>query len=469
MNDQDQKLIKTYEETEKIAPYLALALVDTNEGLEYFNLPTYSALGLFYKNRTLYPLMSKDDSYKVSNTLAKNFLENPSFVPEASNKIEEFILKVQELIQKIERKNIEGFSNKQLLSLMHDLQGRLKELWGYVWLFLATDFPRENLTPKLKRSLFKEGLNESEITNLFSNFQQPNLGELELGQYYSELRALDTVDKNTVKKLNSDYYWIHWVYDTGKELTVDLVKEDKENAEELSNSNQPDVENHNLPKKVKRKIKHLQKMAQRKAEAKELVSKASYHASKMFSAASKRVNTSADKLRYLLFREIKQVFTGDKEINDFDIPDRMEKSVYLIQDSDIEVTTDKRVINDLNVVDTKDNTNKLQGNPVYNGQVTGKVCVIKGTQEAKQKDFPENAILVSVNTSPEMMSIMKKAKAIVTDIGGITSHAAIVSRELEVPCVIGTQKATQVLNDDDKIEVDADEGVVKILEKSQGQ
>jgi pyruvate,water dikinase len=60
---------------------------------------------------------------------------------------------------------------------------------------------------------------------------------------------------------------------------------------------------------------------------------------------------------------------------------------------------------------------------------------------------------------------MRKAGAIITDIGGITSHAAIVSREMKKPCIIATKIATQVLKDGDLVEVDADNGVVRILGK----
>lgn len=66
-------------------------------------------------------------------------------------------------------------------------------------------------------------------------------------------------------------------------------------------------------------------------------------------------------------------------------------------------------------------------------------------------------------TRPEFVPLMKKAAAIITDEGGITCHAAIVSRELNIPCIIGTRIATKVLKDGDYIEVDADNGIVKIL------
>ena len=75
-------------------------------------------------------------------------------------------------------------------------------------------------------------------------------------------------------------------------------------------------------------------------------------------------------------------------------------------------------------------------------------------------------ILVSIATDPDIVPAMKKAAAIVTEQGGVTSHAAIVSRELRIPCVIGTKIATKVLKDNDLVEVDATKGIIKILKKS---
>ena len=69
-------------------------------------------------------------------------------------------------------------------------------------------------------------------------------------------------------------------------------------------------------------------------------------------------------------------------------------------------------------------------------------------------------------TSVDFVPIMDKAGAFVTNEGGITSHAAIVSREMNKPCIIGTQNATQVIKDGDMVEVDAERGIVKILERS---
>lgn len=76
----------------------------------------------------------------------------------------------------------------------------------------------------------------------------------------------------------------------------------------------------------------------------------------------------------------------------------------------------------------------------------------------------DGQILVSVATDPSLEPAMSRAAGIVTDMGGITCHAAIVSRELGIPCVVGTRFASKVLKDGDLVEVDASFGVVRRVE-----
>jgi len=70
---------------------------------------------------------------------------------------------------------------------------------------------------------------------------------------------------------------------------------------------------------------------------------------------------------------------------------------------------------------------------------------------------------VTSMTRPEFVPLMKKAAGVVTDEGGISCHAAIISRELGIPCIIGTKTATRRLKDGDQVEVNADRGIVKII------
>ncbi len=103
------------------------------------------------------------------------------------------------------------------------------------------------------------------------------------------------------------------------------------------------------------------------------------------------------------------------------------------------------------------------GMPANAGKVEGIVKIIHLVKDINK--IAKGDILVAQTTNPNLVPAMKKAAAIITDEGGITSHAAIVSRELKKPCIIGTKIATKVLHDGDMVEVDANKGIVKILKK----
>lgn len=106
----------------------------------------------------------------------------------------------------------------------------------------------------------------------------------------------------------------------------------------------------------------------------------------------------------------------------------------------------------------------LQGTVVYAGdkeKVVGRVYVIKKAMDIK--NFPEGKILVASMTAPEYILAIRKAKAIITDEGGLTCHAAIVSRELKKPCIVGTKIATRRLKNNDLVEVDVSKGIVRKL------
>ena len=104
----------------------------------------------------------------------------------------------------------------------------------------------------------------------------------------------------------------------------------------------------------------------------------------------------------------------------------------------------------------------VKGLPASPGRVAGKAHVI--LDPAQIDEFKEGEILVTTMTAPDWVPAMKKAKAIVTDAGGMTCHASIVSRELGIPCIVGTKsrstEATQTIKDGQMITVDATNGIV---------
>ncbi|WP_460272767.1 phosphoenolpyruvate synthase [Celeribacter sp. ULVN23_4] len=97
-----------------------------------------------------------------------------------------------------------------------------------------------------------------------------------------------------------------------------------------------------------------------------------------------------------------------------------------------------------------------KGLSVGEAVASGEVCIIKSAEHIDR--FVDGAVLVTSTTDPDWVPIMKRASAIVTDHGGRTSHAAIISRELGVPAIVGTGDATRVLHDNQMITVSCAEG-----------
>lgn len=100
----------------------------------------------------------------------------------------------------------------------------------------------------------------------------------------------------------------------------------------------------------------------------------------------------------------------------------------------------------------------LKGLPSSPGMGSGKVHVILSVENVSE--FRDGEILVTEMTTPDWVPTMKKARAIVTDAGGMTCHAAIVSRELGIPCITGTKVGTKVLRTNQEVTVDAKMGMV---------
>ena len=106
---------------------------------------------------------------------------------------------------------------------------------------------------------------------------------------------------------------------------------------------------------------------------------------------------------------------------------------------------------------------ELNGQSASRGIVRGKARIVLLSSDAE--NLIEGEILVCPMTSPEYVPAMKRSAAIVTDEGGLLSHAAIMSREFGKPCVIATRVATRVLKTGDRVEVDANKGIVRILSR----
>ncbi len=172
-----------------------------------------------------------------------------------------------------------------------------------------------------------------------------------------------------------------------------------------------------------------------------------------------------DLLRYMTYREC---CDGKDALRDAtwisELARRREKFFYLyVEEGAMEyVITDSKIIADIEkkyyAVDTT--VMEIKGVVAHEGFVHGTVVNLAEWKGAKPEHLTPGTVLVTGMTHPNDSALIREAAAIVTDEGGILCHAAILARELKIPTVIGTKTATKVFKDGDRVEVDADRGVV---------
>lgn len=174
-----------------------------------------------------------------------------------------------------------------------------------------------------------------------------------------------------------------------------------------------------------------------------------------------RTKINKNDLSFLIFQELVDILKTNNDYSKI-IKNRKEKCFFAVTNNGYFIIEG----NEVNKYYKYNNKNKiaqskveLKGVIASPGKVRGHVKIIKKTHE--MKDFRHGEILVTNQTTPEFVSIMKKAAAIITEQGGITSHAAVISRELKIPCIIGIKNATKDLINGEIIEVDADKGIIK--------
>ena len=197
----------------------------------------------------------------------------------------------------------------------------------------------------------------------------------------------------------------------------------------------------------------------------DVVSIAGYRARKLLTLIGQRIGgLTYEEVMQLTFDEIESLLTTNQKVDKGLIQDRsahralvrLWTKTWLLKGKDVTEIKDKLFPKQAKISDKV-----IKGNPSYAGKVSGRVRIIPTIVDLSS--MKDGEILVCPMTNTDYMPAIRKAAGIVTDHGGILCHASIISRELKIPCIVGTKIATQVLKDGDLVEVDANKGEIKIL------
>lgn len=248
-----------------------------------------------------------------------------------------------------------------------------------------------------------------------------------------------------------------------KALPKDLARKEVDRIRDVKARKQAVQKQHQLPNDVMQFSKTIIRAVAWQDDRKEQLFRNIEYKDRLLHEAARRFGHSHADLLNLSYSEIDRLITG-VNINNV-ISSRQQGFGFLI-DADIiilDADKTKQYWDDYGRDIVDESTKELHGIVASKGDgkpVRGKVKVMF---RPHQGYFNEGDILVAPMTSPEYVFAIKKAAAVITDAGGLTSHAAIVSRELNTPCIVGTKIATSLLRDGMEVEVDVKKGIVKII------
>lgn len=194
---------------------------------------------------------------------------------------------------------------------------------------------------------------------------------------------------------------------------------------------------------------------------------ADYGASFMYAEIARRANFNPDWIMNVSVPEMFGALGGKTLPNSEEMQQRFKDYAMVVRNAVTTLVTDPKEIKKLEQEYSVDvvNTEEIRGKMACLGGIIrgrAKICLDKSEIGKVER----GDILIAQFTTPDFVPAMEKAAAIVADQGGLSSHAAIVSRELGVPCVIATKNGTRIIHDGDLLEVDAQKGIVKIIERA---
>ncbi|MFH1712430.1 MAG: PEP/pyruvate-binding domain-containing protein [Patescibacteria group bacterium] len=226
------------------------------------------------------------------------------------------------------------------------------------------------------------------------------------------------------------------------------------------------------PKKIEHVIDILRQIGFKRLEMRFIWMLALYYNELFFIEIKRRYKIQKKEARLYNERELRELFLQGKKIPASIIKRRQKGMLCIFDNAKIRCHEGGRALQQFkNTHVIQKSSEELKGTVAAPGRAVGKAVLLSyRTPERHAKlieKMSKGDIIITEMTRPNIVIACKKAAAIVTDEGGMTSHAAIISREFKVPCIIGTERATEVIKNGQYLEVDAHKGVVRIISKEE--
>lgn len=405
------------------------------------------------------------------------------------SEIKNLLKSESELYQKIEETNLSKISNEELKHILQKSVDVVVKNFGY---YLACQPQCVSLIEKSIQQKLSQVVPENKVVDAFTLLSTPTtftkikreerdwltlvikskkeaLSENKelIFKHYKEYFLLNAADGHEPWTL--DYFTSKFISDYKLPLVEleEKLLEIENSSEKIENEKKKFIDEHNIKSDIIDDCNLLAEIGHWRLEMRFVWMPGYYYDKHILNEVAKRFSCDQTLIRFATIKEIMTLFEGAL-LDKTKLEKRNKAFLFAIENEKTFVLSGSEAQEKLlEYVPPVDNSEvkEFKGNIAMKGKVKAKALVFRWGDNMQDKLSSVNGdfVLVAGQTRPQLMPLITKSIGIVTDEGGITSHAAIVSRELGIPCVIGTKIATQVIKDGDLIEVDANTGIVSIL------
>ncbi len=429
-------------------------------------------------------LVQLSDSYS-----RKQFLK-PGFGKEFLSKTSDARKRFDRFYGALLEKDLGKATNEELSQLLAKYFDYYTSI-GVYFLFSQAEFtsaPYEELKKQLEKYFPKE-----EIPNVISILLSPTELDIIKREEADLIKlALTNYTQKELEKHSINYsilFYNSYNKPTNLSFLEERVKELKKTGEKKLNQKLEEIDNSVLVQKIKQE-KYLNKINDigtkglalllralgiDRLEMKNSWAGAEYRFLPLLEGIASRIGVNfKDFIDTYTLEDARKALINKTTLSKTEVEQRREVYTFHLENNKITFTSGSNAESAIGTLIPEyfkqKTTENLKGTIANPGVAKGKTRVVKviGIDELVKdlKEFQHGEILVTTMTQPNMVILAQKASAIVTDEGGITSHAAVLSREFKIPCIVGTHNATKTLKTGDEIEVDANKGIIKILRKS---
>ncbi len=384
----------------------------------------------------------------------------------------------------IAQNNLSNLPIKDLHGLWEEFTKKEDTWMNYVWMVFLLD---DGLTTELKSRLKEVDLSVEDQSRFLPAMVAPSAKTaaytlkqelLKIAQKSKEGLPVDEEMKTVVDK----YSYFSILNMDEEPLTVNYFKKEVDQliggdpAEVLHQSEIDEKSLESLYTEVKEKLSNhpdilrlidaCKKVSFYREYRNDLRQESYFYARHLYLEIAKRSDVSISDLVFATREEVASILSDDKKVLDKGLFSKRRSCSSIISDyqkNKVWYEFDENKVVELWPKENIDTTVKeFKGISAFKGKVRGTVKIIFDVTK-QANDFKDGDILVATTTNLTFIPLIGRASAIITDEGGLLTHTAIVARELKKVAIVGSKVATKVLKDGDIVEVDAEQGVVRIL------